>query len=306
MKNIFGIHLWKNRTVRLCNGILLSIYFSFLSSISAQPASNDMVGLSKARPRYLTAGSATGLVKLRDTGTSPRYFSGLAAGASIGLYAEDSLRATYVNADFGLATLDDAGKIFIVQWQGPVISISAGTMWKLNIPQLGGLKLAVGPSVRSFTMLRSNDSFLNAGFGVDNVNSVGANIGLFFPFERKFASEKKILGLKIRSLPRKYNLSYLLHAPIVGYSAKPEYAYLTNVVGPDISSYDTYKWGLGGYMLHMESNFTYFLHNGNALRLRYAWSVLGVSDVFDLNVAQHTAGLIFMFRFNKMNRDERY
>jgi hypothetical protein len=302
----------KKTYYRHIKSLFILLFFAALARFSFAQEINKIENdksirkeINKIRPRYLVAGTATGLMKLRDTGTSPRFYSGLVTGGGIGLYAEDSLRLTNVHADVGLAVLDDKGTIVINQWTGPTISISASSLWKLKSFREKNFQIGLGYSFKSFTMFRNNEALMNAGFGVDNFTSVGIGGGVVFPFERRLASSKKILFLHIRSQPRKYALAYQAHVPLVNLAARPGYAYLTNVVGPEITSFDTYNWSFGGYLLHMESTFTYYLHNGNAIRMRYAWAALGTSDTFALHIAQHTAGVVFMFRFNKINQNER-
>jgi hypothetical protein len=97
-----------------------------------------------------------------------------------------------------------------------------------------------------------------------------------------------------------------VNIPALTISSRPEYAYLTDVINPDINSLDAYSFQLGGYLLSSETAFTYFLHNGNALRFHYRWQAMQTSDTFKLNIAEHAWGVNFMIRLNKINRDERY
>jgi hypothetical protein len=262
--------------------------------------------LNKIRPSYLAAGNLTGIMKLRDTGTSPLFFQGLTTGAAFSLFSEDSLKLSHFYADISLMSLDDSGDPYPAVWTGGAFAIGGGTIWKLKATRNSKINVGVGYSFRTFTTLRQSDDFRNAGFGLDHISSAGFAGGLFFPFERKNAAEKKIWFLKIKSNPRKYSLSYQVHVPLINVTMQPEYAYLTDVIVPEKNSFDTYGVNLGGYLVTMETLFTYYLYNGNAFRLKYGWTAMASGDTFQLNVAQHTIGTQLLLRFNTKNRDERY
>lgn len=262
--------------------------------------------LNQLRPSYLAAGNLSGVMKLRDTGTSPRFFEGLTTGAAFSLFSEDSLKLSHFYADVSLMSLNDSREPTPASWTGGAFAIGGGTIWKLKATRNSKINVGVGYSFRTFTTLRQSDDFRNAGFGLDHISSAGFAGGLFFPFERKNAAEKKIWFLKIKSNPRKYSLSYQVHIPLVNMTMQPEYAYLTDVIVPEKNSFDTYSTNFGGYLVTMETLFTYYLYNGNAFRLKYGWTAMASGDTFRLNVAQHTIGTQLLLRFNTKNKDERY
>lgn len=262
--------------------------------------------LKKARPTYLAIGLQISHIKLRDTGTSPRLYEGPRVALSTSVYSEDSLRLSYFYNTTGFSFLDDNGDIETLVWSGVSMEFGVGDMWKLRATRNSKFHLGVGYNVQSFSQFRTNQRLSNAGFGLDNIITLGPSVGVFFPFERKAGWNKKIGFVNVKARPRKYALSMQLNIPALTISHRPEYAYLTDVIDPDINSLDTYSLQFGGYILSTETAFTYYLRNGNALRLHYRWQAMQTSDTFKLNIAQHAYGLNFMIRLNKINRDERY
>ncbi|GEM_PF-5816048 len=262
--------------------------------------------LRKARPSYLIIGSQFSHIKLRDTGTSPRFYEGPRVALASSIYSEDSLKLGYFYNTTGVSLLDDNGDIETLSWTGVSVSFAFGDLWKLKATRESKIQIGVGYNVQSFFQFRTNLRLSNAGFGLDNLISLGPSVGFFFPFERKSGWEKKVGFINIKAQPRKYALSFRLNIPALTVSSRPEYAYLTDVINPDINSLDTYSFQLGGYILSTETAFVYYLKNGNALRFHYRWQAMQTSDTFKLNIAQHAYGINFMVRLNKINRDERY
>lgn len=262
--------------------------------------------LRKARPTYFIIGTQLSKIKLRDTGTSPRFYQGPRAALATSIHSEDSLKLGYFYNTTGYSFLDDNGDIETLVWSGVSMEFAFGNMWKLKATRDSKFKIGVGYNVQSFFQFRTNQRLSNAGFGLDNLITVGPSVGVFFPFERKAGWRKKIGFVNINAKPRKYALSMQLNIPALTISSRPEYAYLTDVINPDINGLNTYSLGLGGYTISSETAFTYYLHNGNALRFHYRWQAMQTSDTFKLNIAQHAYGVNFMIRLNKINRDERY
>lgn len=262
--------------------------------------------LKKARPTYFVIGGQLSMIKLRDTGTSPRFYEGPTAALATSIHSEDSLRLSYFYNTTGFGIWDDNGDIETLAWSGVSMTFAFGDLWKLKATRESRIQLGIGYNVQSFLQFRSNARLSNAGFGMDNLVSLGPAVGLFFPFERKSGWSKKIGPVSLNARPRKYALSMRLNLPALTLSSRPEYAYLTDVINPEINSLDTYTVQLGGYLVSSETAFTYYLHNGNALRLHYRWQAMQTSDTFKLNIAEHAYGFNFMIRLNKMNRDERY
>lgn len=285
--------------------LLLIISTAALAQNEDDPKSRRKA-LRKARPTYFVIGSQFSHIKMRDTGTSPRFYQGPSAALATSIHSEDSLKLSYFYNTTGASLLDDNGEIETLSWTGVSVSFGFGDMWKLKGTRARKIKIGVGYNVQSFFQFRTNLRLSNAGFGLDNMISVGPSVGLFFPFERKAGWNKKIGFVNIKARPRKYALSMRLNIPALTISSRPEYAYLTDVINPDINSLDTYSFQLGGYLLSSETAFTYYLHNGNALRLHYRWQAMQTSDTFKLNIAEHAFGINFMIRLNKINQDERY
>ncbi|MEQ8712465.1 MAG: hypothetical protein RIC80_05585 [Cyclobacteriaceae bacterium] len=262
--------------------------------------------LRKARPTYFIIGPQFSKIKLRDTGTSPRFYSGPRAALATSIHAEDSLKLSYFYNTTGYSFLDDNGDIETLVWSGVSVEFAFGDMWKLKATRNSKFQIGVGYNVQSFFQFRTNQRLSNAGFGLDNLISLGPSVGVFFPFERKAGWTKKIGFVNVNAKRRKYALSMRLNIPALTVSSRPEYAYLTDVINPDINSLDTYSVQLGGYLFSSETAFTYYLHNGNALRFHYRWQAMQTNDTFKLSIAQHAYGINFMIRLNKINRDERY
>lgn len=262
--------------------------------------------VDKARPKYLVTGYTLGYNKLRDTGTSPRFFEGNNIGLTLGFEELDSLKKFRFAMEAGFARLTDNGIPEQFLWSGPMFHLQWSQQWMLRKFADRKVQLGLGASVNSVMFFRSNDAFFNAGFGLDNINTLGLSAGLYFPFERMKAKTIDLWLFQWKLNPRKYQLAFTLDLPVATLSTRPEYAYLTNVVDPETITIDTYTFQWGGYQINTNLDFTYYLYNGNAFRLNYQWLALQTSDIFELSMARHRFSVSYLMRLNRINTNERY
>jgi hypothetical protein len=141
-------------------------------------------------------------------------------------------------------------------------------------------------------------AFLNASLVWESINTVFASGKINWRIRHE-QSAGKFLFIRRNSGTRYLKLSSQLSLPLLHSVWRPDYAYIDDFSDGDADVYRNNVLNFGGLRLHWRSDAYYYLLNGNALRLSYAWDAQrSPGEINRLELGHQLLFLGMMIRLN--------
>lgn len=257
---------------------------------------NNYESTKKYDGKFIHIGAGFDVVKFKDLGTSPLFYSGFLKYMETGFIKFDSGKERELK--FSFAT-------------GNAINTINKTTYTSNV-MIGNLSYSkiypvwhnerfmckVGGEFKNTFQYRNNPSFQNNAVGVEFFSTLSASGKISWNISNKETKRFKILFIPFTFQPRKRELSFNMKLALMNNTYRNGYAYTgdSSVVN-DPSIFDGYKFKMfNGYRIGTELNYTVFLKNGNAIKLGYeldAYKTGGNLDKFEIANFKLKIALLF-------------
>lgn len=248
---------------------------------------------------FLKAGGGASRIKIRDLGVSPIYYEGYAPLGTLSIDTETEKHSWSIFGTYGYGTLK-AERLLI--YQSSIHNINYGGHFHYNIKELRpDINLKVGGAFQGLTNVRFSPSFRNAGSTVESINSIAASAKVEWIIDRTKDRRRLLWLIPMPAGRRVTALSYQLNVPLLTAIWSPAFSYLDDFTEGTVDYERKNELKFGGFRLNNQFDYTYYLKNGNGLRLSYYWEVFkGPDDFGRIEFAQHQALLSFLIRLNAL------
>lgn len=257
---------------------------------------NNYESTKKYDGKFIHIGAGLDIIKFRDLGTSPLFYSGLLTDIELGLIKFDSGKEREFKFSFA---------------SGKAIKTISKTTYTSNV-MIGNLSYSklypvwhneklmckLGGELKNSFHFRNNASFQNNAVGIEFFSTLSASGKISWNISNKRTKRFKILFIPFTLQPRKRELSFNMKLALMNNTYRNGYAYTgdSSVVN-DPSIFDGYKFRMfSGYRIGTELNYTVFLKNGNAIKLGYeldAYKTGGDLDKFEIANFKLKIALLF-------------
>jgi hypothetical protein len=247
--------------------------------------------------RYLSIAALTDYAVLRDLGVSPLSYDGLLVGGT-GALAFEGPRWD-LNFEGGVGQ-GDLQRVKVGTYTSSVLTFfyAGHVLRRFWQNEKENLDFRAGLQIGGYSGQRQTPAFLNAGTVWESLNSAFASGKLTWRITKK-QEAGKLLFIKKRAGTRFYKLSSQLSLPLLHTSWRPGYAYLDDFTDGDTKVYENNEFKTGGFRIQWRSEFTYFLLNGNGLRLGYTWDAQkSAGDINPLELTHHYLQTAVLIRLN--------
>lgn len=162
-------------------------------------------------------------------------------------------------------------------------------------------RIFAGLSIQHQACLHYNQNLQNASFTLSIINHLDLNAN----FERDFSWKSKSINLwfiKFKRRDRKVKTSLNIKVPIFFQNYRSPYATISDFSdGENLWSLKKSNYFIFSKAIMLETNasLSYYLHNGNALRLSYHWQAFRFSDqFFSYQAAYHGFSFSILMKLN--------
>ncbi len=272
------------------------------SSVWAWGVDSTHKALRKQRASYVKVTMGLAPTNFRDFSTSPLvYRSPLTFHAALGYEREDSLRYTFIGADFnrGIAfnsiNNETATSTFYRS------SISFSRLYAIPALAIDKFHVKVGGSANITGNYRLNASLGNNSNGQEIIGTLFASAQGVMDISRTKEKNKKFLFIKYHLNPIKRQLDYHLNIGVLNTNYRNGFVYIgQSDLTTDPETFDGYKWRVNGFRMNTSLRYTKYFSSGNALQFSYAWDAYFTGDEPEkFEMAQHVLGVSILFNTRK-------
>ncbi len=247
---------------------------------------------------YLEASGALSFSTLRDEGVSPLNYYGTLAIAQFA-YREESEKWDWkLNFAVGGGQYDRA---IFETYVSESLTFFHGALLRYRLWQSPDTHwdLRAGLSYQGMTNIRSTPAFLNNSSVWESMNDLLVSTKFSYRWGKKQDSQR-FLFFKVRNPTTRYQTLDLETAiGVLTTDWRPGYAYLVDFTDGDQGTGDGNELNTGGLRLRASLSYTYYLLNGNGLRLGYTWDGRRTQEGDNqLLISHQLVQLGILFRFN--------
>jgi hypothetical protein len=163
------------------------------------------------------------------------------------------------------------------------------------------IKTFFGLSIHHDACLHYNQNLQNASMNLSVLNNIGLNAIFDKDFSWK-SKNYKLWFLKFKRRDRHIKTSFKAELPVYFQNYRSPYASISdfsdgeNLWSLEPSSYINFS---KAFMLSTNTSLTYYLHNGNAIRLSYQWQIFRFKDNFyTYQAAYHAFTFSLLMKLN--------
>jgi len=249
---------------------------------------------------YFSAGPLGHVSALRDFGVSPLIYDGLTYGGYGGFYHQGERLQWRLAGSLETDTLD-ATEIATFESTVYLYCFEAELLYR--VWRSTNEKLAVNTGLAYLGQINDRDtpSFLNAGSVTEAFNTLLLRAQFRFTLRRDREQGRTLFLFPRAAGTRRHEFTADLGLPTIQVNWRPGFAYLEDFSDGDSSSNDRNDFRVGGFHLRAGLGYRYYLLNGNAIGLSYAWDYLetGADAPHLLELSRHSAQLNLLFRLNR-------
>lgn len=278
--------------------IILLLALPFLLSAQSPNQSNSKKEAQNLRSSYITFGGGGNYTSFRDFATSPLFYNGYGGMFHTSIIQSDD----QVENEFGFIFTggnysNSVGTSYNESFDGSFYWYYS-SLYRINSLSSSRLNTKAGGTLNLAMNIRSNNAYMNNGYGSEFIPTLFGSAKTTYDISRKVAKDKNLWFLKFHLNPRKMLLSYQLNAGLINSSYRNGYVYKgQSALLNDWKEYDGYVFNIfSGFRMNSSLDFTYFLHNNNALRLSYLWEAYRTGNEFDkFEFSSHNLSLSLLF-----------
>ena len=257
---------------------------------------NNYESTKKYDGKFIHIGAGLDVIKFKDLGTSPLFYTGILTDIELGLIKFDSGKEREFKFSFA---------------RGKAINTISKTTYTSNV-MIGNLSYSkiypvwhnerfmckVGGEFKNTFQYRNNPSFQNNAVGIEFFSTLSASGKISWNISNRETKRFKILFIPFTLQPRKRELSFNMKLALMNNTYRNGYAYIgDSAVVNEASLFDGYEFKMfSGYRIGTELNYTVFLKNGNAIKLGYeldAYRTGGNLDKFQIANFKLKIALLF-------------
>ncbi len=239
---------------------------------------------------------------LRDFATSPLWFTGYPGSVSIGHVYESAQRQSNIQFNFVFGNLSKLYNGSFSEGSLQRFMVDYRELFQINLGNNPRWNYQLGASINATANYRVNGAFQNNREGFDMVGTLFLSGKIGWDLSRLQPKNKKLFWFEYTARRRTQNLDVLGHIGLINSSYRNGYAYTSpSAVLNEDEFFKNYEFRLlGGYRFSTAINFTYQLHNKNALRFSYLWDAYHSHNGNEaLEMTVHTLQLALLFNVKK-------
>lgn len=262
--------------------IFLLVFLLCTTSAFSQHGTTDPVEKThkERRPAYLNITLGLNVSNFRDFATSPLIYSGTPVFTALSHIDFDEERASHFTLSYSFGKYASNVNQNASESKVNIFSFTYLELFQLKRMSTSKLNIKVGGQLNSTLNHRENSELFNNSEGVDIVSTLFGSAKATLDFSRSVAGNKKDEN-------RERTLSYTLNIGIVNSSYRNGFAYTSPSAPLNRDDFFAgYEFKVfKGFRLNSALDYTFFLHNKNAVQVSYIWDAYrtgGHHDNFEM------------------------
>lgn len=275
--------------------LVLFLVLNFFS-LSGQ---EDSTKVKKDIPSYIDISFGLKRSEFRDFATSPLFYQGNPFSLGIGYLDLDLTRESGFNGFYSKGTYSNSYNNTYSESSTSHFSGTYRELFKLKKLSTSNFHLKIGSQINGVVVVRENEDLRNNRTGFDVLSNLSLSTTGTFDISRNKQKDFHFLFIKSKLEPRKRYISIGMDYGLIKLNYRNGFIYTRHspILNDDAATEGYEIQFMKGAMINGMMDYSVFLKNGNALRLRYLWNYMRTDtdqDYFEM--ANH--GLILSMLFN--------
>jgi hypothetical protein len=274
------------------------LFFAIMTGIShALKAQENPSAKDLRYGSYLGVSALLDFARIRDFGVSPHTYQGLLLGGMGELSFENP--RWDVSFQGGVAQGNpELSKVAIFNSSALCFFYSGQVLRRVWQKAEGSWDLKAGLIAGGYSNERRTPAFLNASTVWESLNTLqaGAKLSWRIGFQQRAG---KFLFLRKNEGRRFLKFSTQLNLPILHSAWRPGYAYVDDFTDGDNTVFENNTLRFGGWRAQWRTEASYYLLNGNNVRIGYVWDAQrSPGELNRLDFTHHILQTALMIRLN--------
>ncbi|MBR9861459.1 hypothetical protein GYB22_12095 [bacterium] len=253
------------------------------------------------RPAFISISSGVNFSSFRDFATSPLIYSGTPIYTSISHLDLDQERESQISLSYSFGKYKSDFNNQNTESKVNTISLNYLELFEVKNWSSPKLNLKVGGQFNAIVNIRNNEDFFNNSEGVDIISNLFGSVKATLDLSRDEEVKKKFLFINYTAQKRSQNLSFGLNMGLVNGAFRNGFAYTSSSapINTDEFFADYELKIFKGFRINTVLDYTYHLHNNNAVRISYLWDAFktaGYEDNFEMANHIIKCSLLFSLR----------